>query len=170
METYNRGRGPVSNIHAVVGVWRREDLTYYVKRSGEMENYPGVWSLLSIQFQPLELVDRTDLLKVQEIMEKMSNERLGGTPLSVKGYLDSGNSDHNPYKKHVYLHLYEIFIHRVPTLNPAYYTHGAWLTAEQYEEYSEGQPCGLCMRLWSDYAWLKGITDRPFVPSEPVAS
>ena len=112
MKTYNRNRGHVSEIHAVVGVWRRGDLTYYVRRSGKMENYPGVWSLLSIQFEPSELVDPNDLQKIQEIMVGMSNERLGGTTISVKGYLDSGDSDHNPYRKHVYLHLYEIYLDR----------------------------------------------------------
>ena len=164
MAMYQPNRGSVSEIHAVIGVWRRGDLTYYVKRSKEMENYKGVWSLLSIQFEPSELRDRSDLHKVQELMEQMSDERLGGTPISVMNYLDSGNSSHNRYEKHVYLHLYEVRLQREPTLNPDYYTLGAWLTAQQYEERNAGQPCGLCMRLWSDYAWLTGIADRPFVP------
>lgn len=32
-------------IHAVIGVRHRGSLTYYVKRSLAMPNYPGVWSL-----------------------------------------------------------------------------------------------------------------------------
>ena len=159
-----------SELHAVIGVWYRGDLAYYVKRSHRMRYYPGVWSLFSMQFEPSELKDPNDLRKVHRIMVKMSNERLGGTLIDVAGFLDSGNSDHNPYGRHVYLHLYEIQLDREPHLNPSYYTDGAWLTAEEYEGRSAGQPCGLCIRLWSDYSWLKGITDRPFIPREPVSS
>lgn len=170
MKKCHSSRSSLPEIHAVIGVWYRNDLTYYVKRSHRMQYYPGVWSLFSIQFVPNELSERSDLPKVREIMTKMSNERLGGVPIDVRRWLDSGDSNHNPYEKHVYLHLYEIFLHREPNLNPNYYSSGAWLTAEKYEERSVGQPCGLCIRLWSDYAWLKGIADRPFIPKEPVAS
>lgn len=159
-----------TKIHAVIGVWTRDHLTYYVKRSEKMQNYPGVWSLLSIQFNPHELERPEDLSTVKQFMEKMSEERLGGVPISVKKYLISGDSDRNPYGKHVYLHLYKIELIDHPNLNWDYYSDAAWLTAEQYEERSAGQPCGLCLRLWSDYAWLTGATDRPYLPRRVAMS
>lgn len=169
--TMNRISGrPVSEIHAVIGVWTRGDLTYYVKRSEKMQNYPGVWSLLSVQFHPQDLQRPEDLATVQKLMKHMSEERLGDVPISVKKYLISGDSDHNPYDIHVYLHLYEIRVLSDPNLNSDYYSKGAWLTAEQYEERSAGQPCGLCLRLWSDYAWLTGTTDRPYLPRRVAIS
>ena len=39
-------------IHAVIGVRRAGGATFYVRRSEYMENYPGVWSLFSIQYDP----------------------------------------------------------------------------------------------------------------------
>ena len=170
MEKNSPNGGSVSELHAVIGVWYNRDLTYYVKRSRRMRYYPDVWSLFSIQVQPSELKDRYDLTRVRNIMERMSSERLGGVPINVRRFLDAGDSDHNPYERHVYLYLYEVDLPRAPMLNSEYYTSGAWLAAEEYEARSAGQPCGLCIRLWSDYAWLKGITDRPFVPREVVTS
>ena len=170
MMTNRASERHISEIHAVIGVWTKGHLTYYVKRSEKMQNYPGIWSLLSIQFDPRELEGPEDLATVQQFMEKMSEERLGGAPISVTKYLISGDSDHNPYDKHVYLHLYEIKLLRDPYLNSDYYSEGAWLTAEQYEERTTGQPCGLCLRLWSDYAWFTGTTDRPYVPRRAAIS
>ena len=40
------------DLHAAIGVWHRGSQTFYVKRSAQMQNYPLVWSLLSIQFDP----------------------------------------------------------------------------------------------------------------------
>ena len=151
-------------IHAVIGVWYRNGRTYYVERSHKMAHYPGVWSLFSIQFSQSELTHCEDLATVQRLMDRMSDERLGGAAIVVKRHLISGNSDQNPIKKHVYLHLYQIDLVCDPVLNPEFYTQGAWLTAKEYEERSAGQPCGLCLRLWSDHSWLMGLTDRPFVP------
>ena len=170
MITGSAARRRIPEVHAVIGVWTRGDQTYYVKRSETMQNYPGVWSLFSIQFKSHELEQPEDLVKVQQFMEKMSKERLGDVPLKVKEYLVSGDSDQNPYEKHVHLHLYQIMLLRSPRLNPKFYSRGEWLTAEQYETYSVGQPCGLCLHLWSDYAWLTGKTDRPFVPHTAAAS
>ena len=52
--------------------------TFYVKRSLKMSNYPGVWSLLSIQFQPSELQEPEKVSEpVNRLFEKMSRERLG---------------------------------------------------------------------------------------------
>ena len=159
-----------SAIHAVIGVRYRGPQTYYVQRSDKMEKYPGVWSLLSIQFDPHDLDDPRDLKVVHEVMKKMSRERLGGVPIAVESYLTSGSSDDNPYDgKPVSLHLYKVDFGSEPILNSDYYTGSAWLTAQQYEKRSAGQPCGLCLRLWSDHAWLTGLTDRPFVPMETVS-
>ena len=150
----------MEQLHAFIGVWYKNDLTYYVKRSEKMDNYPNVWSLMSIQFDPIH-----DLAPVQLIMEKMSKERLGGVPIHAKELLICGDSANNTFNKHVHLYLYrvEFDFDEEPILNPDYYSDSAWLTAEEYEERSAGQPCGLCLRLWSDYAYLAGITDRPFI-------
>ena len=132
-----------------------------------MDNYPGVWSLFSIQHDPAALPDVTDTAAAQPLFDAMSAQRLGGTPVHVKSYLTSGSSDLNPMGVEVTLHLYEIEFDHEPALNERYYTAGAWLTAAEYEERCAEQVCGLCLRLWSDYAWLQGYTDRPFLPRTP---
>ena len=150
-------------LHAVIGVRYSGNRTFYVKRSRKMANYPGVWSLPSIQFERKQLPDPTNLFTVRNLMEKLSRERLGGFPIEVRSFLTAGDSAENPVGKHVFLYLYKIEMPREPRLNPDYYTEAAWLTAREYEQRSAGEPCGLCLRLWSDYAWMSGITDRPFV-------
>lgn len=151
-------------IHAVIGVWHRAASTYYVRRSTEMQNYPGVWSLFSIQFQPWELTDPKQLGGViDELFRRMSRERLGGVPIEVIKYLTSGSSDDNPMDADVHLHLYEVALADEPRLNPRYYIDGTWLTPEEYEDCCADQMCGLCLRLWADYAWLNGYTNRPFL-------
>lgn len=155
-------------LHAVIGVWHRGDVAYYVRRSEKMENYPGLWSLFSTQFLPEELTDAKDLSAAQRLMERMSYERLYGEPVTVMDHLISGDSDDNPIGRHVYLHLYEIELEKEPRLNLDFYTEGAWLTPGEYEQRTAGLRCGLCLRLWSDYAWLAGISDRPFIASEAV--
>lgn len=154
----------LTKLHAVIGVWHRGPLTYYVKRSPNMQNYPGIWSLLSCKYQPREIENPEDLTSAQVLMERMSKQRLDGVPIKVLDHLISGDSQKNPYELDVYLHLYSIELSREPKLNPHYYTEGAWLNADEYERRSAGQECGLCLRLWSDYAWLARITDRPFAP------
>ncbi|MER8388340.1 hypothetical protein NKH14_22970 [Mesorhizobium sp. M1380] len=151
-------------IHAVIGVRRAGGATFYVRRSEHMENYPGVWSLFSIQYDPVSVADVADLAAVAPLFETMSAQRLGGVPVRVKSYLTWGSSDRNPMGVEVTLHLYEIEFDEEPRLNERYYTDGIWLTAEEYEERCAEQVCGLCLRLWSDYAWIMGYTDRPFIP------
>lgn len=154
----------VPQLHAVIGVWYEDEKTFYVRRSSKMKNYPLVWSLLSIQYELSSLPDPNDLKTVQSMMEVMSKQRLGGVPLNVKRFLASDNSDHNPIERHVFLHLYEIEILTPPILNPDYYVDSDWLTFEEYEIRNVDSQCGLCMRMWGDYAFLHGITDRPFNP------
>lgn len=152
-------------IHAVIGVRHRGDSTFYVKRSREMKNYPGVWSLFSIQFRPDELPDPKQLGgPVNGLFSRMSAERLGGVPVVVDKYLTSGSSDVNPMDQNVHLHLYKISLPEEPRLNPRFYTAADWLRPEEYEERCADEVCGFCLRLWGDYAWLSGITDRPYVP------
>jgi hypothetical protein len=151
-------------LFALIGVAYRGDRTLYVKRSMKMQNYPGVWSLLSIQFDPEILTDVKDLKQVQRHVDRMSDERLGGVPLAAMEMIASGDSDSNPIGKHVFLYLYRLELLKEPRLAADYYTDMKWMTALEYEHASIGQPCGFCMRLWGDYAWLHGITDRPFIP------
>lgn len=154
-------------IHAVIGVRRAGGSTFYVRRSEHMENYPGVWSLFSIQYDPSSPTDMRDVEAVTPLFERLSEQRLGAVPVRVKSYLTSGSSDRNPMRVLVTLHLYEIEFDEEPRLNERYYTDGAWLTAKDYEDRCADQVCGLCLRLWSDYAWLMGYTDRPFIPHTP---
>jgi hypothetical protein len=133
-----------------------------------MRNYPGVWSLFSIQFKGGELPDVCDLKVVGEHFRRMSEERLGGVPVATKRYLTSGSSDQNPMGVDVNLYLYEIEFAAEPILNPAYYTDGAWLLPEEYEARCADKVCGLCLRLWADYAWMVGYTDRPFRSTPPT--
>lgn len=151
-------------LHAVIGVWRKGQRTYYVRRSEKMANYPGVWSLFSIQFDPIELPAPEDLKKVQDLMKKMAEERLCGASIETKGHLLSDDSDHNPIDTHVFLNFYEIHFPRDPKLNPNYYTDGAWLTFDEYRQRLKSSPgqCGSCIRMWWDYAWGKGWCDHPF--------
>ena len=166
MSNANPGGTSIPVLRAVIGVWHCGSLTYYVKRSGKMANYPNLWSLLSIKYEANELNDPMDLDCVRRHMQHMSNERLGGESVVVRKHLIAGDSDDNPIGMHVYLNLYEIELQKEPRLNPNYYTEGAWLTPEEYERRTAGRKCGLCLRLWSDYAWLAGISDRPFVSNE----
>lgn len=150
-------------ITAVIGVRHDGPLTWYLRRSERMANYPGVWSLPSIQFVPSELPDVLDLDRVSGHFARLSAERLGGVPIGVERHLTSGTSDMNPMGVDVTLHLYLLRMSEEPVLNPAFYVGSEWLSAADYEERSAGQPCGLCTRLWGDFAWACGITDRPFL-------
>jgi len=154
----------VGQIDAIIGVWARGDRTFYVKRSECMENYPGVWSLLSIQFAPDELPDFLDFGKVQPVMEKMSRERLDGAPIRVVRYLKSSRCSDNPMNVPVVLHLYQIELDEEPQLNPRYYVDSAWFTPEEYLRASANSTCGLCMRMWSDYCYQHGLSDIRFAP------
>lgn len=156
-------RSDPKELHAVIGVRFANNRTYYVRRSAKMTNFPSVWSLLSIQYDPRWLKDANDLAKVQTLMERMSKERLGGAPIKVKRFLTSGDDPDSPVGRHVHLHLYEIELPEEPQLNPDYYTDAAWLTPEKYEQVSADESCGLCLRLWSDFSWLAGFSDRPFI-------
>jgi hypothetical protein len=153
-----------SDINAIIGVWFKDGQTFYVKRSGHMENYPNVWSLLSIQFSPEELPDFTDLRTVQEVMERMSEERLGGAPIRLVHYLKSARCSDNPMQVLVTLHLYQIELEYEPELNPKYYVDSAWFTPEEYVKASENSTCGLCMRMWSDYCYERGLSKIRFAP------
>ena len=152
-------------LHAVIAVQRRsEGQSFYVKRSPTMQNYPNVWSLLSIQFRPEELPDPFDFSTVERFMQRLSDERLGGVSPRVLRYLTSGTCSRNPINRRVTLHLYEIALEAEPRLNPAYYVDGAWLMPEQYESRAAGSQCGLCLRLWSDYCYRNGLAARRFAP------
>lgn len=154
-----------SQIEAVIGVWFKNGRTFYVKRSGQMENYPNAWSLLSIQFAPEEFPDFSDLSIAQKVIDRMSEERLGGIPVRLIHYLKSARCSDNPMQVPVTLHLYEIELEGKPNLNASYYVDSAWFTAEEYINASQNATCGLCMRMWSDYCYEKGLSKTRFAPS-----
>jgi hypothetical protein len=152
-------------IHAVIGVWYQDGKTFYVRRSAKMENYPNVWSLLSIQFNPSTFAHDTDCKVVQPLMEQMSRERLGGAGIRVVKYLSSSHCFQNPMNKDVYLHMFDVELDDLPKLNPDYYADCAWLTPEEYSERSQGGTCGLCLRMWSDYSVRHRLAKRAFAPA-----
>ncbi|KKL14127.1 hypothetical protein LCGC14_2518870 [marine sediment metagenome] len=162
METKSKD---VEAIEAVIGVWHKDGKTFYVKRSHQMENYPDVWSLLSIQFTPEEMPDFTDFTPVPSILERMSQQRLGGVPIHFKRYLKSARCSDNPMNVPVTLHLYEVELEREPELNPDYYVDSGWFSVDEYLKASENATCGLCMRMWSDYCVQAGLSDVRFAPS-----
>jgi len=155
-------------LHALIGVRRSDDRTFYVRRSTRMENYPGVWSLLSIQYDPHDLVDPRDLDTVSIYMRRMSAQRLGGVPITTKSLLLSGNQASDVIRRNVFLHLYHVELHREPVLNPAFYMDCAWLTPEQYAERAAGEACGLCLRLWASYGWMEHAVDNQ-TTEQPMA-
>lgn len=143
-------------IRAVIGVSYRTHpklATFYVERSAHMENYPGVWSLPSIQHTVGELSDPHDLRAAQKIFARMSAERLYNSPVAVLRHLISGSSDENPMGRMVHLNLYHMGLLEEPLLNDRYYTQSAWLTGEGFVEKTMFAPipCGLCTKLWAQY-------------------
>lgn len=150
-------------IHAIIAVWHRGALTFYVKRSAKMQNYPLVWSLMSIQFDPTT-VDPLDLSAVQPMMEEMSAQRLNGAQIRVKRYLSAANCADNPMARRVFLYMYEVELGDEYSLNQDYYVDAEWLEPEEYERRSAGATCGLCMRMWSDYCVRNRLADHPFSP------
>jgi hypothetical protein len=157
-------------IHAVIVVLHAGGLTWYVKRSDLMGNYPGVWSLPSRQYDPATFTDAHDLRRAQEIVDALSAERLGGVDLRVSRFLTEGTSGMNPMDVDVTLRLYKVELAPEPVLNPAFYVASEWMSPVRYQEASAGQPCGLCLRLWSDYAWATGLSERPFIPTPDPSS
>lgn len=112
-------------ITAVIGVRYEGPRAWYVRRSDRMANYPGVWSLPSIQFAPVELPDVHDLNRVTGHFSRLSQERLGDVGIDVKRHLTSGTSDINPMGVDVTLHLYHIELADDPVLDPAFYVESA---------------------------------------------
>lgn len=150
-------------IDAVIGVRRDGHRTWYARRSHDMSNYKGVWSLPSIKFEPTTMPDPMDVAAAQPLFDLLAAERLGGVPMRVMRHLTSGSSDANLMGVDVTLHLFEVEMPQDPILNPRYYLDQGWMTAAEYQEAARGQPCGLCTRLWGDFAWLNGWADRPFL-------
>jgi len=151
-------------LFAIIAVAHDGERTFYVKRSSRMTNYPGVWSLPSIQFDPCDLDDYTNLDRVETYVRKLSEQRLHNAQFVMSEFLTSGSSDVNPIDRDVHLYLYRIALKSQPSLNFDFYTDSKWMTAAEFEEASANQACGLCVRLWADHAWMLGITDRPFNP------
>lgn len=139
-------------IHAVIGVQRNGDRTLYLRRSMLMSNYKGVWSLPSIKFDPAIIRGTPRLHHAQTLLERLSEDRLGGVPVTAISHLTSGSSSENPMAIDVTLHLYEVTTGAVPELNPRYYTEMAWMNEGEYRAASRGQTSGLCTKLWSAYS------------------
>lgn len=173
IHSHSGGTSPTSlkvanlrKLSAVIGIWHRENETYYVQRSEKMQNYPSLWSLFSKQFLPDDLHDPSDLYKAQGIMDQMSVERLCGAQVKVLEHITSGTSASNPIRMHVTLHLYLLEFPTEPKLNPDFYSEGTWLTFNEFEEKINKSTCGSCTRMWWDHAWFKNWVNRPFQGQE----
>lgn len=132
-----------------------------------MENYPGVWSLPSMRFTPEELPDHLDLEQVQKIMDRLGEQRLRA-PVRVTKYLSSATCANNPMNRRVFLHMYEVEMGSAwefVTPVEEYARFHSWLTPKEYKDMASGAPCGLCMRMWSDYCVKQGWVKDPFAPS-----
>ncbi len=140
-------------IQAVIGVWVRDERAFYVRRSNEMENYPDVWGLLSIQFTNEQLPNPFDVEAVQRLMQRMSDERLCNTPIRTVGYITTAQSTDNPMHALVRLHLYEVELDEEPELNRRYYVEAAWFTPGEHKIANSLTICGLCTRTWA--AWCE---------------
>jgi hypothetical protein len=146
-------------IRAVIGVnYRVNPLTgsretFYVKRSKYMQNYPGVWSLPSVQYVAGELPDSGDLDAASRLFARMSDERFGGEPVVVERRLIWGSSPHNPMQRMVELVLYRIAFKKDPELNARFYDDSEWLDRSDFKLRTmlTPLPCGLCTRLWEEF-------------------
>ena len=151
-------------IHAVIGVRYTRAETFYVKRSDMIENYPGVWSLPSIQFSPKPQLDMLDMKQVQPHFDQLSLQRFGSIKIGLSRFLTAGNCAQNPMQRRVFLYLYEIQLDEEPILNPGFYVDAAWLTPEEYRVRAANATCGLCLQLWSDYCFKNGLSTNRFAP------
>lgn len=149
-------------IHAVIAVWRRGNQAFYARRSRMMQNFPEVWSLLSIQFPQGETTSGATEARVSELFNKMSRERLGNVPITVNSFLTAGSAYNADLEAQINLLLYDIQMEEEPILNPNFYTDGRWMTFSEYLDIVGKQKCGLCSHLWLDYAYLKGWSPAPF--------
>lgn len=150
------------DIDAVIAVRRDGDRTWYARRSHEMSNYKGVWSLPSIKFDPAAVPDPKDASAAQPLLDRLSIDRLGGMPMRAVRHLVSGCSADNPMGVRVTLHLFEVHMPEEPVLNPRYYLEDAWMTAGELQEAMRGVVGGLCTKLWGSHAWERGLSDRPY--------
>lgn len=163
---------PVDNpiLHAVIGVWFDGKRTFYVKRSDKMANYPGVWSLFSIQYNPNEHLDSLDLTVTDRLMLRMSQERLYGAPIRVRQFLTVSTCTDNPLGKTVILRLYRVELEREPRLNPDYYTDSRWMNSDEYLQHRGDATCGSCLRMWSDYCKRHGLPYTSLTPGTSANS
>ncbi len=159
---HGRRRSTEHILDAVIGVWVRGERTFYVKRSDKMKNYPGAWTLFSIQYTPQELPNTLDLDRVQALMERMSAERLSATPIEVRQFLTASTCTNNPINMIVNLRLYRIELAFEPVLNPDYYLDAAWMTPREYLDRHGNTLCGSCLRMWSDYCYKRGLSGVRF--------
>ncbi len=147
-------------LHAIIGVATQGKWVLYVKRSELMENYPGVWSLLSHRVTRDEISKFWHYSAVQPFFERMSEERLEGIPIRVDKFLTAAYCDKLDHR--LYLYMYQLRCDTVPKLNPHYYTEARFMTAEEYLEARQGGMCGLCLSMWSQYCLKNGLVDKPF--------
>lgn len=118
-----------------------------------------------MQFAPDALPEPRDLARAQAIFAAMVAERFEGTPVRVKEYLRSGASPAPRIGKHVHLHLYAFEADEPLVLDPEFYPQGAWLTFDDFQARAGRAPCGLCTRLYSEYAVEQGLCEVPFAPA-----
>ena len=151
-----------SPIYALIGVWSRNGLTYFVRRSQNMENYAGVWSLFSERFDP-STYDPLEKDEVVAVFDRMSHRRLGGVDVTVGQMLSSRARYTTALGCRVSLWMYEVELANEPKLNPAFYSDSNWLTNDEIRKRVTAAPCGMCTRMLSDYRMRSGEISEPLV-------
>lgn len=147
----------MNQLHAIIGMWQRDQKIYFVQRSASMENYPSVWSLMSLQHEKDRLDDPRNLKSAARIFNELSESRFDGEPIEVHAHVLSQSADNSFINSTTHLHLYQISFDEEPTLNDAYYTNAKWLTFDEYLKISKGTPCGLCTCMLEDHLLSQGI-------------
>lgn len=149
-------------MRALIGVRRNGNKVQYVKRSAKM-TYPNLWTLFSIQYQ--FDFNKNDRTQAAAIFQHMSDVRLGGAPVFVGKFLCEGTDYNQDLGEDVSLRLYEIDFPDNPNLlalNPDYYSETRWMTVDEHVKHIEGNICGLCLKLWQDYAYTQGLCSQPY--------
>ena len=141
---------PIETIHstqrlifALIGAWAKNGKVFYVKRSMNMPNYPGVFGLLSTRYDPLNDGFMGDAESAKPTFQRMADERLHGAPIKVGKKITSHTYQTGPAGP-LHLEIFEIFLEQEPALNPEFYTEFAWMDRWNLLNLSIKGECGKC--------------------------
>lgn len=133
----------------------------WVRRSSKMTNYPLLWTLFSQQYSPDDIYGKGDITGCNEVFRRMSRERLEGSPIKVERFLDETEGYSEDLKCYVHLMLWKISFPFGVRLNPDYYIGAEWLTWKEHFRWHGRSKCGMCTRLFQDWAYLHNLCPWP---------